>query len=55
MYSCACYREEDDSLETAQVQKLDPILDKLMLKPGCKAENSGANALPRTREHLYDR
>jgi cyclopropane-fatty-acyl-phospholipid synthase len=34
VYSCAYYRNEDDSLETAQVQKLDYILDKLMLKPG---------------------
>jgi cyclopropane-fatty-acyl-phospholipid synthase len=34
VYSCAYYREESDSLETAQVQKLDHILDKLMLKPG---------------------
>jgi cyclopropane-fatty-acyl-phospholipid synthase len=34
VYSCAYYREEDDSLETTQVQKLDHILDKLMLKPG---------------------
>jgi cyclopropane-fatty-acyl-phospholipid synthase len=34
VYSCAYYRNEDDSLETAQVQKLDHILDKLMLKPG---------------------
>jgi cyclopropane-fatty-acyl-phospholipid synthase len=34
VYSCAYYRGEDDSLETAQVQKLDHILDKLMLKPG---------------------
>jgi cyclopropane-fatty-acyl-phospholipid synthase len=34
VYSCAYYREESDSLETAQAQKLDHILDKLMLKPG---------------------
>ena len=34
VYSCAYYRSDDDSLETAQVQKLDYILDKLMLKPG---------------------
>ena len=34
VYSCAYYRNEDDSLETAQVQKLDHILDKLVLKPG---------------------
>ena len=34
VYSCAYYRHEDDSLETAQEQKLDHILNKLMLKPG---------------------
>lgn len=34
VYSCAYYRQDDDSLDTAQVQKLDHILDKLMLKPG---------------------
>lgn len=34
VYSCAYYRQDDDSLETAQMQKLDHILDKLMLKPG---------------------
>lgn len=34
VYSCAYYRRETDSLETAQEQKLDHILNKLMLKPG---------------------
>jgi len=34
VYSCAYYRHEDDSLETAQDQKLDHILNKLMLKQG---------------------
>ena len=34
VYSCAYYRHEDDSLETAQEQKLDHILNKLMIKPG---------------------
>src|SRR5450756_1653131 len=34
VYSCAYYRREDDSLETAQEQKLDHILTKLLLKPG---------------------
>ena len=34
VYSCAYYRSERDSLETAQEQKLDHILNKLMLKPG---------------------
>ncbi len=33
-YSCTYYRHEDDTLETAQEQKLDHILNKLMLKPG---------------------
>lgn len=33
VYSCAYYRGDDDSLETAQEQKLDHILDKLMLRP----------------------
>jgi cyclopropane-fatty-acyl-phospholipid synthase len=34
VYSCAYYRHESDSLETAQTQKLDHILNKLMLRPG---------------------
>jgi cyclopropane-fatty-acyl-phospholipid synthase len=34
VYSCAYYRHENDSLEAAQEQKLDHILNKLMLKPG---------------------
>ncbi|HZZ93843.1 MAG TPA: class I SAM-dependent methyltransferase [Usitatibacter sp.] len=36
VYSCAYFRSEDDSLEQAQVQKLDHICTKLMLKPGEK-------------------
>lgn len=34
VYSCAYYRSDDDSLETAQTQKLDHVLNKLMVKPG---------------------
>ena len=34
VYSCAYFRNEDDSLETAQLQKLDHICTKLRLKPG---------------------
>jgi cyclopropane-fatty-acyl-phospholipid synthase len=34
VYSCAYYCDESDSLETAQMQKLDYILRKLALKPG---------------------
>lgn len=34
VYSCAYYRRDDDSLEMAQLQKLDYILNKLMLKSG---------------------
>ena len=34
VYSCAYYRGEDDSLDAAQVQKLDHLLNKLALKPG---------------------
>jgi len=34
VYSCAYFRSETDSLETAQEQKLDHILKKLMLRPG---------------------
>ncbi len=33
VYSCAYFRSQSDSLELAQEQKLDHILDKLMLKP----------------------
>ncbi len=34
VYSCAYFRGEDDTLETAQIQKIDHILRKLMVKPG---------------------
>ena len=34
VYSCAWYEREDDSLETAQMQKLDRICRKLELGPG---------------------
>ena len=34
VYSCAYYRDEADTLEQAQVNKLDHILNKLMVKPG---------------------
>lgn len=36
VYSCAYYQNECDTLEAAQSQKLDHILNKLMLKPGEK-------------------
>jgi cyclopropane-fatty-acyl-phospholipid synthase len=34
VYSCAYFKNADDSLDTAQEQKLDHICRKLMLKPG---------------------
>jgi cyclopropane-fatty-acyl-phospholipid synthase len=34
VYSCAYFRSEADSLEQAQEQKLDHILNKLQVKPG---------------------
>ena len=34
VYSCAYFRSESDSLDLAQEQKLDHILNKLMVKPG---------------------
>jgi len=34
VYSCAYFRSESDSLELAQEQKLDHILNKLMVRPG---------------------
>jgi cyclopropane-fatty-acyl-phospholipid synthase len=34
VYSCGYFRSTDDSLEVAQEQKLDHILEKLMLRPG---------------------
>src|SRR5438094_10466219 len=34
VYSCAYFRDETDSLELAQEQKLDHILNKLLVKPG---------------------
>lgn len=36
VYSCAYYQDEGDTLETAQLQKLDHILNKLRLQPGEK-------------------
>jgi cyclopropane-fatty-acyl-phospholipid synthase len=34
VYSCGCYRHVDDSLENAQIEKLDRICRKLRLGPG---------------------
>src|SRR5207302_10075823 len=34
VYSCAYFRSETDSLDLAQEQKLDHILNKLLVKPG---------------------
>lgn len=34
VYSCAYFRDHGDTLDTAQEQKLDHILSKLLLKPG---------------------
>ncbi|WP_341676265.1 cyclopropane-fatty-acyl-phospholipid synthase family protein [Niveibacterium sp. SC-1] len=34
VYSCAYFRSEHDSLEAAQLQKIDHILNKIQLKPG---------------------
>jgi len=34
VYSCAYFRNDDDTLEQAQEQKLDHILRKLLVKPG---------------------
>jgi cyclopropane-fatty-acyl-phospholipid synthase len=36
VYSCGYFRSEDDTLEQAQLQKLDHICTKLMLRPGEK-------------------
>lgn len=36
VYSCAYYRHDSDTLEVAQTQKLDHILNKLQLQPGEK-------------------
>jgi cyclopropane-fatty-acyl-phospholipid synthase len=36
VYSCAYYRQDSDTLDMAQNQKLDHILNKLSLKPGEK-------------------
>jgi cyclopropane-fatty-acyl-phospholipid synthase len=36
VYSCAYFRDEDDALEQAQLQKLDHICTKLRLAPGEK-------------------
>ncbi len=34
VYSCGYFRSPDDSLDTAQVQKIDHILSKLRIQPG---------------------
>jgi cyclopropane-fatty-acyl-phospholipid synthase len=34
VYSCAYFRTPQDSLETAQIQKIDHVLTKLRLRPG---------------------
>ncbi len=34
VYSCAYFKDADDSLDLAQEQKLDHVLNKLMLRPG---------------------
>ncbi|MDH4152020.1 MAG: cyclopropane-fatty-acyl-phospholipid synthase family protein [Betaproteobacteria bacterium] len=34
VYSCGYYRSDSDTLDQAQIQKLDHILDKLALRPG---------------------
>ena len=36
VYSCAYFRNEEDTLEQAQLQKLDHICNKLLLQPGEK-------------------
>lgn len=41
VYSCAYFRSESDSLEAAQNQKIDHILNKLLLKPGEKLLDIG--------------
>jgi cyclopropane-fatty-acyl-phospholipid synthase len=41
VYSCAYFRDENDTLESAQIQKLDHILRKLALKPGEKLLDIG--------------
>ena len=41
VYSCGYFREETDSLEQAQVQKLDHICRKLRLQPGEKLLDIG--------------
>ncbi|HEX8833501.1 MAG TPA: cyclopropane-fatty-acyl-phospholipid synthase family protein, partial [Abditibacteriaceae bacterium] len=41
VYSCAYFQNEDDSLEQAQIQKLDYICKKLNLQPGQKLLDIG--------------
>jgi len=41
LYSCAYFVHEDDSLETAQRQKIDHLLNKLRLKPGMRLLDIG--------------
>ena len=41
-YSCAYYKHEYDTLEQAQIQKLDHVLAKLQLRPGMKLLDIGS-------------
>ncbi len=41
-YSCAYFHQEDDSLEKAQLQKIDHVLKKLQLRPGEKLLDIGS-------------
>jgi cyclopropane-fatty-acyl-phospholipid synthase len=42
LYSCAYFRGKDDSLETAQKQKLDLICQKLQIEPGDRVLEIGS-------------
>lgn len=41
-YSCAYFHSEEDTLEQAQIQKIDHVLRKLQLKPGEKLLDIGS-------------
>ncbi len=55
LYSCAYFREPEDNLEQAQLQKLDHILNKLRLQPGQRLLDIGCGwgALVRRAAEKY--
>lgn len=45
MYSCAYFENGDETLEEAQLKKIDPILAKIRIEPGQRLLDIGCGAL----------